>query len=238
MNHDPPESGTSPIETKPGANTAASDAMRMSHTHASERPAPAAGPLIAAMTGFSSARMARTFGWYVSSSRSRMSPVPRLELGQVLAGAEPAAGAREHDGSDVVVRPRLLERGMEGGVRRGVQGVEDLGAVERDRQHAAVARRQDLGHGLRLPRRACCVAPRASWRTSATHARACRRYRRRRGGGAVAPGFSGRQGQRRLRRRASAHPSRRPRAETICQPRTIRFGSTAGFHCTSPSLIT
>jgi hypothetical protein len=30
---------------------------------ASERPAPAAGPFTAAITGFSSARMARMFGW-------------------------------------------------------------------------------------------------------------------------------------------------------------------------------
>ena len=48
---------------KPGTNAAVSAAMRMSHTHASDRPAPAAAPLIAAITGFSSARIARTFGW-------------------------------------------------------------------------------------------------------------------------------------------------------------------------------
>ena len=58
---------------KPGTKLAVSAAMRRSHAAASERPAPAVGPLTAAITGFSSARIARMFGWYVLSSRSRMS---------------------------------------------------------------------------------------------------------------------------------------------------------------------
>ena len=49
--------------TKPGAKNAASEAIRMSQAQASERPAPAAGPLIAAITGFSSERSAWTVGW-------------------------------------------------------------------------------------------------------------------------------------------------------------------------------
>ncbi len=73
-NHVPPESGTSPIPTNPGTKVAASEAIRTSQAAASESPAPAAGPFTAASTGFSSALIARMFGWYVSSSRSRMSP--------------------------------------------------------------------------------------------------------------------------------------------------------------------
>ena len=63
MNHVPPESGTSPIPTNPGTKVAALDATRMSQAHANDRPAPAAGPLTAAITGFSSARTSRMFGW-------------------------------------------------------------------------------------------------------------------------------------------------------------------------------
>ena len=59
-NHVPPESGTSPIEMKAGTKLAAADAMRTSQARASDRPAPAAGPLTAAITGFSSARIAST----------------------------------------------------------------------------------------------------------------------------------------------------------------------------------
>ena len=72
MNHEPPESGTSPIPMKPGTKLASAAAMRMSHAHASESPAPAAAPFTAAITGFSRPRIARMFGWYVRSSRSWM----------------------------------------------------------------------------------------------------------------------------------------------------------------------
>ena len=37
--------------------------MRMSQAQANDIPAPAAAPFTAAMTGFSSARIAGTFGW-------------------------------------------------------------------------------------------------------------------------------------------------------------------------------
>ena len=46
-----------------GTKLAESAAIRMSHAQANESPAPAAAPLTAAMTGFSSRLMARTFGW-------------------------------------------------------------------------------------------------------------------------------------------------------------------------------
>ena len=47
----------------------------MSHATASESPAPAHTPLTAAITGFSSARIASTFGWYVSCSDARTSGI-------------------------------------------------------------------------------------------------------------------------------------------------------------------
>ena len=48
---------------KAGTNVAESAAIRRSQAHASESPAPAAAPLTAAITGFSSERIASTFGW-------------------------------------------------------------------------------------------------------------------------------------------------------------------------------
>jgi hypothetical protein len=47
---------------KPGTKLALSAAIRMSQTQASESPAPAQTPLTAAITGFSSRRIASTFG--------------------------------------------------------------------------------------------------------------------------------------------------------------------------------
>ena len=46
-----------------GTKLAASDAIRTSQARASDSPAPAAGPLTTAITGFSSARIASTFWW-------------------------------------------------------------------------------------------------------------------------------------------------------------------------------
>ncbi len=60
MKNEPPESGIRPIPTNPGTKNAASEASRMSHAQASESPAPAQTPFTAAMTGFSSERIART----------------------------------------------------------------------------------------------------------------------------------------------------------------------------------
>ena len=63
MKYVPPESGIRPMLMNAGTKLAESDAIRMSQAHAIESPAPAAGPLTAAITGFSSARIASTFGW-------------------------------------------------------------------------------------------------------------------------------------------------------------------------------
>ena len=63
MNHVPPASGTRPMPMNPGTKVALDEATRRSQAQANERPAPAAGPLTAAMTGFASDRTALTFGW-------------------------------------------------------------------------------------------------------------------------------------------------------------------------------
>ena len=62
-NQVPPESGTRPMPTKPGTNAAALDATRTSQALASESPAPATGPLTAAITGLARPRMSLMFGW-------------------------------------------------------------------------------------------------------------------------------------------------------------------------------
>ena len=63
MKYVPPESGTSPMPMNAGTKLADSATMRMSQAHARDSPAPAAGPLTAAITGFSKARMARMLRW-------------------------------------------------------------------------------------------------------------------------------------------------------------------------------
>ena len=140
MNHVLPASGTSPIPMNPGTNVASDEPMRTSHAHASERPAPATGPLTAAITGFSSARIARMFGWYVCSSALADAARERLELAQVLARAEAAPRAGEDDRADLRIG-RLAQRGREPVVHGPVDRVVDVRPVERDRQNRAVARR-------------------------------------------------------------------------------------------------
>ena len=63
MKYVPPESGTRPMLMNAGTKLAASAAIRRSQAQANESPAPAAAPLTAAMTGFSSRLIAITFGW-------------------------------------------------------------------------------------------------------------------------------------------------------------------------------
>src|SRR3990170_590769 len=117
----------------PGKTAASSDAIRTSHAHASERPAPAHAPLIAAMTGFSSARIARMFGWYVSSSAPRTPP-----------------GGGDDDRTHVRIRG-LVQCFVQGVVHRPVDRVVNVWPVERDRQDGAVTGSKDLvGHDLRL----------------------------------------------------------------------------------------
>ena len=69
-----------------------------------------------------------------------------LELREVLADAEAAAGAGDDDRAYRGVA-RLLQTGEKRLVQRGVERVEDVGTVERQREHAAVASDLHLGHG-------------------------------------------------------------------------------------------
>ena len=68
------------------------------------------------------------------------------ERGQILAGGEPAAGAGDHDRADRRVAG-ILERRLKLPVQGLREGVELVGAVERDRLDGAVPRDLDLGHG-------------------------------------------------------------------------------------------
>ena len=158
MKKDPPESGTSPMLMNAGTKVAESAAMRRSHAHASERPAPAAAPLTAAITGFSRARIARHIG-VVGAAEPVGDVVGRItELGQVLADTEASTRPCDHHRPDLV-GARFPERGCEPLVDVGVERVELVGPVERDRQDGAVPARQDrirrhvrrrLGLGSRL----------------------------------------------------------------------------------------
>ena len=72
------------------------------------------------------------------------------ELLQILARAEPATGTGDDDGADFGIG-RLLERPPQSVVERAVEGIEDLGPVEGDRKHRAVADGQHLVSHRRPP---------------------------------------------------------------------------------------
>src|SRR5262249_20450032 len=67
------------------------------------------------------------------------------ELVQVLPDAETAACASDHDGANLGIA-RLLESVRDALVHLKVDRIEHVGAIERDRQHAAVPRDLHLGH--------------------------------------------------------------------------------------------
>ena len=69
----------------------------------------------------------------------------RLELAQVLPDAEAPPRARDDDRANVG-RARSLERGRERLVHRRVEGVQDVGSVEREREDGSVTRRLDSRH--------------------------------------------------------------------------------------------
>ena len=91
-----------------------------------------------------------------------------LELGQVLADAEAAARACEHDGPDVL-GARVLEGGEELLLEVARERVQDFRPVERDREHGTLTPCLDFRHAL-SSRRGDEPAP--SWRISGTHSRA------------------------------------------------------------------
>ena len=76
----------------------------------------------------------------------RGADVRRLaELGQVLPGAEATASTGEHDCAHVGVA-RLLDRIQQEPLRLGIERVQDVGPVQRDRLDGAVAGDFDLRH--------------------------------------------------------------------------------------------
>ena len=68
---------------------------------------------------------------------------------QVGPGAEGAAGTGEHDGARAGVLLRRLQRGVQVGQQRQADGVQPLGAVQRDDADRAVAVQGGKGHGGR-----------------------------------------------------------------------------------------
>ena len=131
---------------KPGTNVAASEAILMSHAAASESPAPAHGPLTDGdhrLLERADQPDVRMVGLLepVTDRPGRL-----LELLQVLAGAEAAPGARDHDRTNLR-RARLLERVAQPRMQRSVERVEDVRPVERDRENGAVALGQHFAHG-------------------------------------------------------------------------------------------
>ena len=112
MNHVPPASGTRPIPMKPGTKLASDEPMRTSHAHASERPAPAHRAVdrrdhrLLERADRADVRVVRLLERLADAAGER------LELAEVLPGAEAAARAGEHDRADLRVR-RLGERRRE-----------------------------------------------------------------------------------------------------------------------------
>ncbi len=71
-----------------------------------------------------------------------------LELRQVLPDAEAASFAGDDDCAHRGVAC-LLQRRLKRLVHGGVEGVEHVRAVEREREHTTVASDLDLGHDVR-----------------------------------------------------------------------------------------
>ena len=152
MNHEPPESGIRPMPMKPGRRWRRRCDADVAG-RGERKPGARAGPVdrrdhrLLEASDQADVRVVRL----LEPLADRAGQL--LELLQVLAGAEAPAGAGDDDCANVR-GGRLLERGPKGGMQRGVEGVEDLGPVERDRQDRAVARRQHLAHAASLKRQA------------------------------------------------------------------------------------
>ena len=83
----------------------------------------------------------------VVAGAKAVADVPRrlAKLGQILADAEGPPCAGEHDGPHLRVAG-VAQRRRECGVHGGVEGIQDIGPVQRDRQDGAVALGLDLCH--------------------------------------------------------------------------------------------
>ena len=136
----PPVSGIRPIFENDWMNVAPAAANTMSQANAMFAPAPAATPLTAQTTGFSSCRIARTIGLYWRAHDlaevGRRGVAVGHHFGEVLARAEGAADAREQYGAGRSVVRDGLQRGRAALRPSRVEAVQDVRAIERDLQHA------------------------------------------------------------------------------------------------------
>ena len=161
-NHDEQASGTMPRRANTNPMRAFSDASRMSIGSVIVTPTPTAGPLIAAITGFRLSKIR-------SDTRpppSRGTPVgpglvapatggERLATArQVGAGAEAAAAPGDDDRPHLVVGVGAVEGIDQLAHHRAGEGVELVGAVERDGGDRAV----DVVGDLRVRPRAPTLA--------------------------------------------------------------------------------
>ena len=148
MKYEPPESGTRPMPMNAGTKLADSPAMT-DVARAREREAGARGR---AVDGGDHGLLEGADGEdvLVVARAQAVADVPRalLELRQVLADAEAAALAGDDDSAHRGVA-RLLERRLKRLVHGGVERVEHVRAVEREREHTTVASDLDLGHDVR-----------------------------------------------------------------------------------------
>ncbi len=86
----------------------------------------------------------------------------------VAAGTEVAAGTGDHDRADFAVT-RLLQRGGQALVHLGVEGVEDVRAVERDREDCALTTRLDGCHRADFRRSTQPERPLLAWPCAHVH---------------------------------------------------------------------
>ncbi len=106
MNHEPPPSGVRPTRAYDITNLASSAATIRSHASASEKPAPAAAPSTAAITGFDDAlQRGDPFAEQVDALglHRRIFRAVLEQAVQVAARAEEVVGAGHHDGAHRVV---------------------------------------------------------------------------------------------------------------------------------------
>ena len=128
-----------------GTKVAASAARRRSQAQAKREPG-AGGGAVHRREHRLLERTQRTDVRVVAAPQAVADVSRRLaELGQVLPDAEPTPRARDHDGAHLVAS-RLLQRGGQRAVQVGVERVEHVRPVERDRQDRAVSARLGLGH--------------------------------------------------------------------------------------------
>ena len=118
----------------------------MSDNATREQPSPTAGPFTAAIIGSRHRTIPVTIWRPCTSVRLRNVRVARqlVDVFEVTAGRERAAGAREHGHPRLVVRVQLREQRGQARVEDVVGGIELVGPVQRDDADRAVGLDLDL----------------------------------------------------------------------------------------------